>query len=93
MEWIELLKMLSDQQTNAITQRQIEVLQGQIVELAKLVRFQSVALGIILVVILVFDFYFHLWYKTSTENRIKKLESSISRLNSIKNKNGLLVEK
>ena len=111
MEWIELLKALSDQQTSEVTQQQIEVLQGQIVELAELLRFQSLALGILLIIILAFDFYFHFWYKTSMDKKIKKLEDkifetrafavdshnalvdTISEIDSIKNKNGLLVEK
>ena len=107
MEWIELLKMLSDQQTSETTQQQIETLQHQIHLI------QTAQEGLLRYIWILFICIFGLfmvngvldfWIQHKLDRRIKKLEHKweiydsrfddvISKFNSIKNKNGLLVEK
>jgi len=83
MEWIQLLKMLSDQQTDQVTQQQIDALTGQMEALrgAMLASSRTIllAVGILFLMLLASDFY----YRIKFDRRIKKIEADISRLNSI----------
>ena len=86
MEWLELLKFLSQQQTNEITQQQIDALQREIQSLRASQIELAVILGLMVIVAFVGLFIDH--YRQG--QRIKKLEAIISSADSIKAQNRTL---
>ena len=86
MEWLELLKMLSDQQTNETTQQQIELLQGQIhlIQAAQegLLRFIWLV-AVSMIGLFLFNVFLDFWNLRKLTSKIDKLQAHISGLNSI----------
>ena len=76
MEWLELLKFLSQQQTNEITQQQIDALQREIQALRASQIELAVILGLMVIVAFVGLFIDH--YRQGQQ--IKKLKLGLRRL-------------
>ena len=73
MEWLELLKMLSEQQSDAVTQQQIDALRAGL----QAARLENLNMGICFLVLiagLVVAVYF---LNRACERRIKKLEAGL----------------
>lgn len=79
MNWIELLNLLSEQQTDATTQRQIEALRAGVEQ----VRTENLILGLVLVVILAAAFIGFLLLDRERSRRLVEIERNISVLNSM----------
>ena len=79
MEWIELLNLLSQQQTDATTQRQIEALRAGVEQ----VRTENLILSLCMVVILASAFIGFLLLDRDRSRRLADLERSISVFNSM----------
>jgi hypothetical protein len=78
MEWLELLNLLSDQQTNAVTQQQIEALSTDVRQIER----DQALFGLVLLFLVASMIVAVVLNQWSNNRRIKKLEAIISRGNS-----------
>lgn len=79
MEWIELLKMLSEQQSDKVTQEQINALQEALRQAEReqaITGLVFIGLLVLLMALICINHYIH-------GQRFKKIEAKITRLDSI----------